>query len=130
MTSIVVGSDPEGLAVDAVTDKIYVANSGSDSVSVISGSTDKVIKTIALPSGAAPSGVALDSVTNKIYVVKAGIGAVQVIKGATNALGASIALLSLAVTGFDHRRSVGRHDLRGNLQRPVQDRRQHERGDR
>ncbi len=115
VTSIVVGSDPEGVAVDAVTDKIYVANSGSDSVSVIIGSTDKVIKTIALPSGAAPSGLALDSVTDKIYVAEAGTRCRAGDQRRDQCPGRlDRPAQPFAVTGFDHRRSGDRHDLRGD----------------
>lgn len=96
VSSVLVGAGPEGVAVDAVTNTIYVANSGGDSVSVVNGVTDKVTKTIKLPKGAAPSGVAVDPVTDKIYVVEPGIADVQVINGATNALGASISFLTLS----------------------------------
>jgi YVTN family beta-propeller protein len=43
---IEVGDYPSGIAVDPFTNKVYVANSGSDSISVIDGSTDKVVANI------------------------------------------------------------------------------------
>ena len=43
---IAVGLRPFGVAVNTATDKIYVANFASDTLSVISGATGKVLKTI------------------------------------------------------------------------------------
>ena len=97
VASILVGSNPEGVAVDDVTDRIYVANTGGDSVSVINGATNKVIKTIALPTGASPSGLGVNPATDKIYVAEPGRDAVQLIDGASNALGASIPLANVSV---------------------------------
>jgi DNA-binding beta-propeller fold protein YncE len=70
--SVYVGFDPYGVAVNPVTNKIYVANyCGADSwcgwgtVTVIDGAT---LATTSVTVGSAPFAVAVNSVTNKIYV--------------------------------------------------------------
>ena len=58
MTATVnVGALPSGVAVDGEHNLIYVANSASDTVSVIDGSAGTVIA--AIPAGAQPIGVAV-----------------------------------------------------------------------
>src|ERR1700689_4036770 len=50
--TVAVGSEPYGIAVNPVTNKIYVANYGSNSVSVIDGATNA---TSTLPVGNNPN---------------------------------------------------------------------------
>jgi YVTN family beta-propeller protein len=76
------GTSPFSVAVNPVTNKIYVANSGSDNVTVIDGATNA---TITVAAGTNPVSVAVNPVTNKIYVANEGSGNVTVIDGATNA---------------------------------------------
>ena len=71
--SVNVGYSPEGVAVNPVTNKIYVANYCGDdsscgwgSVTVINGAT---LATTTVTVGSGPNAVAVNSVTNKIYVV-------------------------------------------------------------
>src|SRR5438067_449722 len=78
LAPIRVGLTPFGVAVDPTTNQIYVANAGgctenepSNTVSVIDGNTDRVIKTIAL-EGLGPAFVAINPRTNKIYVTMSG----------------------------------------------------------
>jgi YVTN family beta-propeller protein len=83
-----VGNGPEFLAIDPVTDTIYVANTGSGTVSVINGATcnasdtsgcEKSPATATAGSGAFP--IAVDPATNTVYV---GLNnGVAVINGAT-----------------------------------------------
>jgi YVTN family beta-propeller protein len=78
---------PGGIAVDQVTDTIYVSeDSGSGpAVAVIDGSTKSVTATILLPGGSAiAGGVAVDSSTDTIYVSEQ-VG-VAVIDGSTNSV--------------------------------------------
>ena len=60
-----VGVQPVSLAVNQATNKIYAANYGSNTVSVIDGATNA---TTTVPVGPNPSNLAVNSVTNKIYV--------------------------------------------------------------
>ena len=87
-TSISVGSDPDGTAVDAVTGMVYVADAGSDSVTVIDGATGTVTATI--PVGSEPAGIAVDDDTDMIYVANHGAPTVSVIDGATNTVTATV----------------------------------------
>ena len=77
--TITVGTSPNGVAVNAVTDTAYVANAGSGTVSVINGRTNTVTATI--PVGNQPTWVAINSVTDTVYVANAGSGTVSVING-------------------------------------------------
>ena len=76
------GLYPFWLAYDSVDNTIYVANYGSNTVSVISGSTDKVTGTVDV--GSRPGGVAYDSASNAIYVANPGSNNVSVISGSTS----------------------------------------------
>jgi YVTN family beta-propeller protein len=74
-----VGEAPLGLAYDSSKGEIFVANSGSGTVSVISDSNDTVIHTITLPAGSYPEGVAYDSGRGEIIVTDFSNWAVYVI---------------------------------------------------
>lgn len=79
--SLPAGTNPYSVAVNPATNKIYVANEGNSSVTVIDGATNTTTA-IATENGAAS--VAVNPVTNKIYVTAPGYGVVTVIDGATN----------------------------------------------
>ena len=73
--------------VNAVTNKIYVANGNSGSVTVVDGASNR---TITVAVGDYPIAIAVNAVTNKIYVATCGTdptcssnGAITVIDGAT-----------------------------------------------
>jgi DNA-binding beta-propeller fold protein YncE len=76
------------IAVNPVTNKIYVANIGDvpsvSTVTVIDGSSDVTAK---VPAVAFPDGMAVNPVTNKVYVASWGGGGsdVIVIDGTSNA---------------------------------------------
>ena len=62
---VAVGNTPRGIAVDSARRRVYVANFGSNSVSVIDSQTNTVIKTI--PGVAAANGIAYDPTHNLIW---------------------------------------------------------------
>jgi len=64
--TIAVGNTPRGLAVDAAKERVYVANSGSNSVSVIDSRTNTVITTIPNLPGA--TGIAHDGMHHMLWV--------------------------------------------------------------
>ena len=64
------------------TDTIYVTNAGSDSVSVINGSTNKLITNI--QAGITPVSLDTNPVTNKVYVANYGDNSISVIDGSIN----------------------------------------------
>lgn len=88
--------DPVGVAVNTITNKIYVANLGNfpsgpnhGNLTVIDGATNATT-TITDPNALSPGynsqglAVAVNSTTNRIYVVNGGSDNVTVIDGATN----------------------------------------------
>jgi len=84
--NIPTGSQPSGVAVNTVTNKIYVTNTFSNNVTVVNG-VDHSTATVAV--GIFPSAIAVNPVTNKIYVanqgrVNQGGASVTVIDGAEN----------------------------------------------
>ena len=79
-----VGPSPYGVAVNPVTDMIYVTNYDSNTTSVIDGKTNNVIHT--LPVGDYPTGVAVNPDTNMIYVANSFSNTTSVIDGTTNTL--------------------------------------------
>ena len=79
-SNIPVGSKPNSIAFGL--GNIYVTNSGSNTISVIDGKTNKVVATI--PSGYLPNGVASDETYSKIYVTNSGSNKVSVINGINN----------------------------------------------
>ncbi len=89
-TTVGAGNAPGAVAVNPVTNKIYVANEGSNNVTVIDGATNN---TTTVTAGQTPLAEAVNTNTNKIYVVNqctwiggicTGAGDVTVIDGATN----------------------------------------------
>src|SRR5439155_1074930 len=76
------GTGPQAVAVNPVTNKVYVANKGSANVTVIDGATNA---TTTVGAGTNPQAVAVDPVTNEVYVANNGSNDVTVIDGATNA---------------------------------------------
>lgn len=81
MTSVNVGRGPMAIAVNPVTNKIYVANCDSRSVTVIDGASNK---TTTVKAGSTPIGVSVNPVTNKIYVINTYSDNVTVIDGKSN----------------------------------------------
>src|ERR1022692_270134 len=78
-TTVPVGSYPDAIAVNSVTNKIYVGNRGSNSVTVIDGATNGA-DTITV--GSNPDAIAVNPVTDMIYVANSGSANVTVINGA------------------------------------------------
>jgi YVTN family beta-propeller protein len=76
------GDEPVDISVNPNTNKIYVANYGSGTVSVIDGKTNSNATNIQI--GAEPIAIAVNAKTNKIYVANNGSGTVSVINGETN----------------------------------------------
>jgi len=83
---------PTPMAINPVTNKIYVVNGcGNDptctnngTVTVIDGATNLIAATVRV--GTYPDAVAVNSVTNEIYIANSASNNVTVIDGATNAI--------------------------------------------
>jgi YVTN family beta-propeller protein len=90
-TTIPLPARPLGIAVDQVTDTVYVSleaatSTSAPAVDVINGKTNTVTATITLPVGSVPDGVAVDSSTHTVYVAEYGAAAVAVIDGSANSV--------------------------------------------
>ena len=87
VSSITVGQSPMALLLNRAQTRLYVANAGSDTVSVISTATDRVERTIQLrgspmrnlPS-ATPTGLAFSPDEKRLYVTMADANAVAVVR--------------------------------------------------
>ena len=79
--TVATGVGPTAIAVNSVTNKIYVANFTSGNVTVIDGSNNS---TTTVAVGTSPLAVAVNSVTNKIYVANRDSNNVTVIDGTNN----------------------------------------------
>jgi YVTN family beta-propeller protein len=79
-----VNNFPIGVAVNPITNMIYITNAASNTVSVINGENDKIEHTI--PVGTLPYDVDVDPATNKIYVANKFSDSLSVIDGDTNAI--------------------------------------------
>lgn len=64
--NVTVGSDPTGVAFDPISGYIYVTNSGSNTISVISNATLLVVDTISV--GLCPSAIVFDPADSNMYV--------------------------------------------------------------
>ena len=84
-SNIPVGSKPNSIAFGL--GNIYVTNSGSNTISVIDGKTNKVVATI--PVGTNPHDI-IGSMLGKLYVTNSGSDNVSVIDGKTNKVVATI----------------------------------------
>ncbi|MCI4324162.1 MAG: YncE family protein, partial [Thermoplasmata archaeon] len=87
---VAVGSLPVSMAYDASTGDVYVTNSGGQNVTVIDGSTDRVVGSIRV--GSQPDGITYDSGRGELFVSNSGSDGVSVIDDSTNELVASIAV--------------------------------------
>jgi YVTN family beta-propeller protein len=81
---IKVGLEPTSIAFNPNTDRVYVSNYGSDTISVIDGGTNSVVGNITV--GHQPNSIFVNTITNKLYVVNSGSDTVSVIDGSTSTI--------------------------------------------
>ena len=77
VATVVVGSGPDGVAVNPAGTRVYVTNEGSNTVSVINTATNTVVATVDV--GFLPQGVAVNPLTNTVYVANHGDDTVSVL---------------------------------------------------
>jgi YVTN family beta-propeller protein len=75
------GNLPFAVAVNPITNMIYMTNEASNTVTVVDGAT---LSTTTIPVGSNPLFIAVNPVTNKIYVANEGSNNITVIDGSTN----------------------------------------------
>jgi len=78
------GEIPCAIAVDYSSGKLFVANYGSNNVTVIEGTTDSVAATVSV--GPNPQAIAVDSSNHKVYVASTREGAITVLDGTNHAV--------------------------------------------
>jgi YVTN family beta-propeller protein len=81
-TTITVGTGAMFLAVNSTTNRIYVSNTISNTISVIDGGSNTVIATV--PLSVSPDGIVVNPTTNMVYVAAPLTGDVVVIDGSSN----------------------------------------------
>jgi YVTN family beta-propeller protein len=86
---VVVGTAPTGIAALQDGSRVYVANSGSNDVSVVSATSFAVLKTTAV--GVNPIFVAADPTSTKVYVTNQGSFSTSVIQTVNDTVAATIA---------------------------------------
>jgi YVTN family beta-propeller protein len=89
VATIPVGDGPEeGAAVNPLTNRVYVTNMHSDTVSVIQDNADpaNILWLVDVPVGDEPQGVGVHPGFNHIYVGNAGDNTLSIIDGVTNAV--------------------------------------------
>ena len=80
--SVKVGDDPLAIAVNSTSDRVYVLNTTSGTVSVLDGKTDTVVATVNV--GKWPYVLAANPAENKVYVSNIFSNVITIIDGATN----------------------------------------------
>jgi len=88
------GQQRHGVAVNPNTNMIYVTNRAANTVDMIDGATNGVIKTI--PVGSGPEGIAVDRDHDRIYVVNVRSSSISIIDGPSSAV---IGTLTLNLAG-------------------------------
>jgi YVTN family beta-propeller protein len=77
-------AQPNGVAVNVVTNKVYITSKQNNRLMVLDGNTQVLIADIAV--GQRPFGVAVNPATNRVYVAGFDDGRLSVIDGASNQL--------------------------------------------
>jgi YVTN family beta-propeller protein len=86
--TISVGASPTGVAYDSGKNEVFVSNSGYNTVSVISDSSNSVVATVTVETS--PTGLAYDSGKGEIFVSNHGSNSVSVISDSNNVVVATI----------------------------------------
>ena len=81
---ITVGTTPVGIAVNPVTNKAYVANAGSNNVSIIDGATHTVVGTLGTSAG--PRWVGINVEANRVFVTTLAGANTTIINGSTDTI--------------------------------------------
>ncbi|MDD2891154.1 MAG: T9SS type A sorting domain-containing protein [bacterium] len=76
------GKCPVAVDADITTNRIYIANMGSNNVSVIDGTVDTLMASITV--GDTPVAICVNSITKRIYVANKGNNTISVIDGTSN----------------------------------------------
>jgi YVTN family beta-propeller protein len=95
LTTISVGNGPAAMALNPVTNRIYVADRLSNDVAVIDAGTYAVITKI--PVGQGPRAIAVNTQTNIVYTADFDSSTVTMIDGAANSAIKTVSLIELSL---------------------------------
>jgi YVTN family beta-propeller protein len=98
--NVKVGANPDGVSADPKSNKIYVANSGDGTVSVIDGTTNTVSDTI--PAGTNVYGISMNPSTGIVYVGNDDPGIVYVISDIGKTQTTNYGILDDVIQFFSH----------------------------
>ena len=118
--TVTVGSDPRGDAADPAVRTVYVANSGSNTVSMISTAACGAASSrgcnhppAAFPVGASPRRIAVAAAVHTVYIVNVAAGTLSVINSATCNAADSRGCPAKSPRGTGSSGSAGRRALGG-----------------
>jgi YVTN family beta-propeller protein len=80
-SSVTVGAGAQAVAIDSGLNKVYVANTNSNNVTVIDAGNSNAVTTV--PTGFSPIAIAINATTHKVYVTDNTGASVTVIDGNT-----------------------------------------------
>jgi len=92
-STIPVGDAPTYVAIDEITNTLYVVNQASNDVTVIDGNTNQIIETI--PVGPSPTGAEVVQSLNRLYVLNQDSFNISVIDTTTNTIVDTIKLTTV-----------------------------------
>ncbi|HZZ91750.1 MAG TPA: YncE family protein [Usitatibacter sp.] len=81
VATVATGSTPRAVAVNAATNRIYVANEFSNAVTILDGASNAILGNVTV--GSRPQYIAVNAATNKVYVSNGGDSSQTVIDAAT-----------------------------------------------
>ena len=86
------GKNPQAISYNPANGFFYVANTLSNTLSLINGTSNSLIGSIPVGEfpGKNPAGIVTNSINNTIYVTNMGSNTVSVINGTTNAVVANV----------------------------------------
>src|SRR5690349_14929221 len=84
VNTIILTSGLRGVAVNATTNRLYVANFELGTLTVLDGSTYQLVDTVSVGNG--PTGVAVDAFTNRIYVTNTLDNTVVILNGGDDSI--------------------------------------------
>lgn len=93
-----VGATPIPVVVNPNTNMIYVGNAGSNTVSVVDGSTNTILTNVTV--GFTPVALAIDTNAKMVYVANINSNTVSVINATTNTVVATIPVSGVSPTGI------------------------------
>lgn len=82
ISSIAVGREPNAIAIDPSTNRIFVVNAGSGNASVIDGEQNRVIATV--PTDTRPYAISIDAILHRAYATNTFSDKITAIDGTTN----------------------------------------------